>query len=57
MNDIDGPLVAEIVYGELFKDGTLDLDNIPYALDAAARVLRVMGAEPSRWAPYVHMGY
>jgi CHAT domain-containing protein len=58
MGDIDGPLVAETVYRELFAhDGdVLDFDVIPYALDLAVRKLRDQGLEPSRWATYVHIG-
>lgn len=56
MNDRDGPIVAQIVYGELFKDGVMDVDVIPYALDRAVQKLRVEGVSPSRWAPYIHIG-
>lgn len=56
MNDMDGPMVAKTVYRELLKGDTLDLDSIPYSLDAAIRKLRADGAPPSRWAPYIHMG-
>jgi CHAT domain-containing protein len=58
MGDIDGPVVAETVYKELFAgDGdTLDFEVVPYALDAAVQRLRTQGLEPSRWAPYIHIG-
>jgi CHAT domain-containing protein len=58
MGDIDGPMVAETVYKEFFAcDGeTLDFDVVPYALDTAVRKLRAQGLEPSRWAPYIHIG-
>jgi CHAT domain-containing protein len=56
MNDLDGPFVAERVYKRLFVDGHLDLDAVPYALDAAVRDLRSTGVHPSRWATYVHIG-
>jgi CHAT domain-containing protein len=58
MGDVDGPIVAETVYKELFAgDGDmLDFDVVPYALDDAVRKLRVQGLEPSRWAPYIHIG-
>lgn len=58
MDDIDGPLVAGIVYSRLFG-GTakfIDPDAIPYALDEAVSALRDMGLPPSRWACYVHVG-
>jgi CHAT domain-containing protein len=58
MGDIDGPVVAETVYKELFagEGHILDFDVVPYALDAATRRLRALGLEPSRWAPYIHIG-
>jgi hypothetical protein len=56
MNDLDGPFVAERVYKQIFVDGQLDLDAVPYALDAAVQALRKAGAHPSRWATYVHIG-
>jgi CHAT domain-containing protein len=58
MNDIDGPVVTKTVYEELFvgESDILDFDIIPYALDMAVRKLRDQGLEPSRWAPYIHMG-
>jgi CHAT domain-containing protein len=57
MGDVDGPIVAEIVYRDLFAgDGVLDFDVVPYALDTAVRKLRAQGLEPSRWAPYIHIG-
>jgi CHAT domain-containing protein len=58
MDDVDGPTVAKKVYEELFAgDGEmLDFDVVPYALDAAVRKLRAQGLEPSRWAPYIHIG-
>jgi CHAT domain-containing protein len=58
MGDVDGPIVARTVYEELFAgDGKmLDFDVVPYALDAAVRKLRAQGLEPSRWAPYIHIG-
>jgi CHAT domain-containing protein len=58
MGDVDGPIVAKTVYEELFTgDGEmLDFDVIPYALDDAVQKLRAQGLEPSRWAPYIHIG-
>jgi CHAT domain-containing protein len=56
MGDVDGPVVAGMVYGELFAEEILDFDVVPYALDAAVQKLRAQGLEPSRWAPYVHIG-
>jgi CHAT domain-containing protein len=58
MGDVDGPVVSETVYRELFagNSDTIDFNIIPYALDSAVRRLRVQGIEPSRWAPYIHIG-
>jgi CHAT domain-containing protein len=58
MGDVDGPVIAEIVYRSLFEgeSGALDFGVIPYALDTAISKLRNQGLEPSRWAPYIHIG-
>jgi CHAT domain-containing protein len=58
MGDVDGPIVAKTVYSELFAgdEEMFDFDVVPYALDAAVRKLRAQGLEPSRWAPYIHIG-
>jgi hypothetical protein len=56
MNDEDGPRVTRCVYEDLFKRGRLDLDDVPYALDAAMAMLREAGVPAERWALFVHMG-
>jgi hypothetical protein len=58
MGDVDGPIVAQVVYEELFgvHEEYLSPDIIPYALDTAVRRLRENGLHPSRWAPYIHLG-
>lgn len=58
MGDVDGPIVAKIVYECLHREGAdvLDPDVVPYALDAAVRKLRDMGLSANRWAPFVHVG-
>jgi hypothetical protein len=58
MEDVDGPMIAELIYRELFQnqEGLLDPDDIPYALDAAVCELRRRHPEPSRWATYIHLG-
>jgi hypothetical protein len=56
MNGIDSSFVAARIYKRIFRDGKLDLNAVPYAVDAALRGLQEMGAEPSRWAAYVHVG-
>jgi hypothetical protein len=56
MYDQDGPEVAATVYKELSSKDKLELDDIPYALDAAVQRLKSGGAPPSRWATFLHMG-
>jgi hypothetical protein len=58
MNDLDGPLIAETVYKELFAGNSelLNPDDVPYALDAAVQELRRIQPDPTRWAPYIHLG-
>jgi CHAT domain-containing protein len=56
MHDEDGPRVARCVYEYLFKSGRLNLDDVPYALDAAVTMLREAGVPAERWALFVHMG-
>lgn len=56
MGDPDGPLIAKIVYEALFKEGQMDPEVVPYALDAAVRELRAQKVPPNRWATYIHMG-
>ena len=58
MEDVDGPFIANTVYQEIFDGPSeyIDPDDIPYALDAAVQQLRRVHADPSRWAPYIHLG-
>jgi hypothetical protein len=56
MSDYDGPRVAQWVYEALLKKDTLELDDIPYALDLAVRRLREEGVPASRWATFMHIG-
>jgi hypothetical protein len=56
MNDIDGPRVAERVYRKLLEKETIELDDIPYALDDAVQELRKGGARPAQWATFIHTG-
>jgi hypothetical protein len=56
MNDVDGPLVAEMFSEKLFAEETITLDAIPYALDYAVGELRKSGVPPERWATFIHMG-
>lgn len=56
MDDKDGPVVAKGVYSRILKNGRIDFDAIPFALDATIRELRDSKVWASRWATYVHMG-
>jgi hypothetical protein len=56
MSDEDGPQLARRVYEVLFEQDQLDLDDIPYALDAAVQALRCAGVPARRWALFMHMG-
>lgn len=60
MDDVDGPRVARKVYADLFRADAdseyLDPSVVPYALDAAVEELRRLDPNPSRWAPYIHIG-
>ncbi|EIN11274.1 hypothetical protein PUNSTDRAFT_62455, partial [Punctularia strigosozonata HHB-11173 SS5] len=58
MEDADGPFIARSVYEDLFGGSSeyLNADDIPYALDRAVQKLRESHPNPSRWAPYIHIG-
>jgi hypothetical protein len=56
MYDMDGPKMAQWFYETLLENEKIELDDIPYALDAAVKRLRDSGASPARWATYVHFG-
>jgi hypothetical protein len=56
MHDEDGPKVARAFYEALFRSETLDLDDVPYALDEAVQTLRKAGVPAQRWALFMHMG-
>jgi hypothetical protein len=58
MEDVDGPMIAESVYKDIFgSDGDyISPDDVAYALDTAVQRLRRLHPDPSRWAPYVHLG-
>jgi hypothetical protein len=58
MEDVDGPMIAESVYKDIFNsDGDyVKPDDVAYALDAAVQQLRCLHPDPSRWAPYIHLG-
>jgi hypothetical protein len=53
----DGPVMARWFYEDLLSNKVIDADAVAYALDAAVEKLRAtMPLEPTRWAPYIHMG-
>jgi hypothetical protein len=58
MEDVDGPMIAEFVYRDIFESPSawINPDDVAYALDAAVQRLRDNRPDPSRWAPYVHLG-
>lgn len=59
MEDVDGPEIAGTVYQDIFggEGEYIDPDDVAYALDAAVRKLRAVHPDPSRWAPYIHLGF
>jgi hypothetical protein len=56
MADADGPTVASTVYQKLLDEEMFDLNNVPYALNDAVRLLREEKVDAERWAVFVHMG-
>jgi hypothetical protein len=57
MKDEDGPLVAEIVYSHLFRDGQQpQASDAARALQLAVRELRNRKVSYERWMPFIHMG-
>jgi hypothetical protein len=56
MSDEDGPRLARRFYEVLFEREQIDLDDIPYAIDAAVQSLRSAGIPARRWALFMHMG-
>jgi len=56
MGDPDGPTVTKVFYSEIFENGEVDYETVPYALDAAGRELRLRKLSATRWATYIHMG-
>ncbi|CAE6515150.1 unnamed protein product [Rhizoctonia solani] len=56
--DNDGPVVADIVYGHLLKDGKMNHRDAARALHiAVGRLREVVGEEEFvRWVPFIHIG-
>jgi CHAT domain-containing protein len=57
MNDQDGPLVAEIFYAHLFRDGRQPrVCDTAEALHMAVMELKARNVPYERWIPFIHMG-
>ncbi|KAF8598996.1 TPR-like protein, partial [Ceratobasidium sp. AG-I] len=58
IDDLDAPVVADHVYGQLIDGGKMDWSRAARALHVAVGVLRekVEEKEFTRWVPYVHIG-
>ncbi|KAJ7930712.1 CHAT domain-containing protein [Mycena leptocephala] len=57
MNDEDGPLVAEIFYSHLFRDGQRpQASDTAKALQLAVKGLKARDVPYERWIPFIHMG-
>ncbi|KAF8599952.1 TPR-like protein, partial [Ceratobasidium sp. AG-I] len=58
IDDLDAPVVADHVYGQLIDGGKMDWSRAARALHVAVGVLRekVNEKEFTRWVPYVHIG-
>jgi CHAT domain-containing protein len=56
--DLDAPLIADQVYGQLLKTGQMKHDDAAKALHVAVGELRAKVGEKAfaRWVPYIHMG-
>ncbi|KAJ7661702.1 CHAT domain-containing protein [Mycena rosella] len=57
MNDQDGPLVSEIVYSHLFRNGRQPrTSDAAEALHLAVKELKKRNVPYERWIPFIHMG-
>ena len=55
--DSSAPVVADRVYAEVFKDGKLLVDRIPFALHNAVEHLRNQRPDDfMSWIPFIHLG-
>ena len=56
VGDKDALIVAKLIYGELFKDGTgqASASKAAFALHQAVLVLRANNVPLARWVPFVH---
>ncbi|KAG2008742.1 hypothetical protein CC2G_014136 [Coprinopsis cinerea AmutBmut pab1-1] len=59
IHDADGPIVADIFYQHLFRNGSDSLPDITdaaYGLHLAVKELRNLGRPFHHWVPFVHHG-
>ncbi|KAJ7850342.1 CHAT domain-containing protein [Mycena leptocephala] len=57
MSDIDGPVVAEIVYSHLFREGQQPKHtDAAEALQLAVKHLKDTNIPYERWIPFIHIG-
>jgi hypothetical protein len=57
MRDDDGPLVAEMVYSHMFRDGRQpQVSDAAEALHLAVKELRARKMPYERWMPFIHTG-
>ncbi|KAJ6563136.1 CHAT domain-containing protein [Mycena vulgaris] len=57
MNDEDGPIVSEIVYSRLFRDGRQpQVTETAGALQLAVQELKRRKVPYERWVPFIHIG-
>jgi CHAT domain-containing protein len=55
--DDDAPQVADVVYGQLFKDGNPDATRAAHALHVAIKELRKDKSKSfMSWVPFIHIG-
>ncbi|KAJ7709263.1 CHAT domain-containing protein [Mycena metata] len=57
MDDQDGPLIAEVFYSHLFRDGRKpQASDTAEALHLAVKELKKRNVPYERWIPFIHMG-
>ncbi|KDQ55020.1 hypothetical protein JAAARDRAFT_181029 [Jaapia argillacea MUCL 33604] len=57
INDDDGPRVAGAFYEMLGESGELRGGDAAIALHASVQALRSRGVQPTRWVPFIHLGF
>ncbi|CAE6509318.1 unnamed protein product [Rhizoctonia solani] len=58
VEDEDAPVIANEVYGRLFRNGNMNHKDSARALHAAVNELRLLSGNKDfiRWVPYIHIG-